>query len=246
LFDESTVPIATYNLPGGDNRANALARNGGVLFAVTEYHNDQSEVYALNISTSGSISLLDDINLPDDPTIYDAYVYRNYLHVATDKDTQEMIVIDISNPTDMEAVAAYNGSDVHDAYAVRANGTGFYLGRFQGSSIDEYLLITGTEGNPSGDPLDTYGADMGSPGQGTVNAMDIDPVGCYAFMATDYQLKELQIRSARDKGVPEETYVDLDTDGQGIYYEMLTDRLYLTTSTGFHIFSPGPMTGACL
>ena len=245
-LDVSTVPIATYNLPGDNNRANALARRGSTLFVGTDYHEEQSEVYALNIATAGSITLLDDLDLADDPTVYDAYVHGNYLHLATDKDTQEMIVIDVSDPTDMELNAAYNGTDVHDAYAVRANGTGFYLGRFQGSSIDEYLLITGTAGNPSNDPLDTFGADMGNPGQGTVNAMDVDPVGCYAFMATDFQLKELQIRSARDKGVPEEKYIDLDTDGQGIYYNMMNDRLYMTTGTGFHIFAPGSNTGACL
>ena len=245
-LDEFTVPIASFDLLGGSNRANTLVRNGTTLFVGADYHTGQDEVYALNISTPGTITELGGYDIADNPSVSDAYVVGNFLHLATDNNTQEMIVLNVSDPANMAFNSAYNGVDVHDGTAVRAGGTGFYLGRFQGSSIDEYLLITGTGGNPSNNPIDTHGADMGSPGQGTVNSLDIDPYGCYAFIATDFQLKELQIRSASHKTVEEETYVDLDTDGQGVFYNSLNDHLYMTTSTGFHIFIPGSRKSSCL
>jgi len=97
---------------------------------------------------------------------------------------------------------------------------------------------------PSTDPVDTFGADMGSNGEGNVNAMAMDPIGCYAFMATNFSSKELQVRSARHQTVEEVAYKDLSPGGNGIFYNMMNDRLYMATNTGFYIFAPGP-NGDC-
>ncbi|MDD3896856.1 MAG: hypothetical protein PHU04_03385 [Candidatus Peribacteraceae bacterium] len=238
-LNAETVPVATYNLPGGVNRGMALFRKGSVLYAGAQGDPDASELYALDISDPNAITLMDELNIPDDPTVFDIYASGIYAYLATSKDAQEMIVADISNPSAMSEHAAYNATDANDGLSVRASGTGFYLGRSQGSAIDEYLLVLGDNGVPSANLADTFGADMGSNGEGSVNAMTMDPVGCYAFMATDFSSKELQIRSARHKTVEEVAYKNLSTSGNGIFYNMMNDRLYMATSTGFHIFFPG-------
>ncbi len=244
-LDAATVATATYDIPGDTNRATSLARKGSTLFVGAKTDFDESEFYALDISDPTSITLRDELDIADDPTIYDVYVRGDYAYLATDKDTQEIIVVDISNFSDLSVHSAYNATDVQDGYAVRATSTGFYLGRAEGSAIDEYLLITGEDGVPSSDPADTHGADMGSGGEGTVNAMDMDTLGCYTFIATDFSSKELQIRSARYKSVLEETYVDFGGDARGVHYDMMNDRLYAATSSGFHILTPGE-GGNCL
>ena len=231
----STVPLESYNIPGDTNRALALARKGDVLFIGAKGDGSESELYSFDISNSGSISLLDELNIDGDPTIYDIYVSGNYAYLATDKNTQELITIDVSDTSDMYAYDSMNAYDVHDGYAVRAMGTGHYLGRFGGGSIDEYILNVGSGGHPG---VNSYTADIGD----TVNAMDIDAVGCYAFLATDFFPKELQIRSARYTNVQEETYVDMPNDARGVYYNLLNDLLYVSTSSGMHIFESGPGT----
>ena len=231
-----TAPIATYDLPG-NARGMALYRKGSILYVGTQGSASDSEFYSFDISDPAEITPLhvDGFNITENPTIFDVYVSGNYAYLGTSMETQEMIVIDISSPSAMVEHEAYNGTGPNYGLSVRASGTGFYLGRSEGGAIDEYILITGSNGTP--DPASgpgTYGVDIG----GSVNAMSMDPLGCYAFMATDFIYKDLQIRSARHKTVEEVSYLNLDAEGEGIFYNMMNDRLYLTTSTGFYIFSP--------
>ena len=237
----STPTLATYDIPGGINRAKALFAKNGTLYVGATGDASESEFYALDISSSGSITLLGSLNITGMPNIFDVYVRGNYAYLATSKDTQEMIVVDVSSPSSMSQHASYNATDVHDAYAVRSTSTGFYLGRTLGASIDEYVLVTGSGGTPSANVSNTYGADMA----GVVNAMDVDPLGCYMFMATGFSTKELQIRTARYKTVVEEASVNLTNNANGVMYDLLKDRLYVTTNTGMLIFDPGTATGAC-
>ncbi len=244
-LNAATVPIASYDIPGGTNRGTALARKGTTLLAGALGDADESEFYALDISNPAQIMLTGEFNIAENPTVNDVYVSGIFAYLATASDIHEITIIDVSDPAAMQLHAAYNALDAHDGMAVRSSGTGFYLGRAAGAAIDEYLLITGSGGVPSTNPLNTYGADLGAAGEGAVNAMAVDTLGCYAFLATDYTYKEMQVRSARYKTIPEEAYIDLASDARGVFYDMMTDRLYVSTNTGFLIFTPGT-GGDCL
>jgi hypothetical protein len=235
----STVPIATYNLPGGADRGVAMARKGATLLVGADGGSGEGNFFTFNIADPNTIDLLDFYEVADDPSVFDIGVKGNYALLATGRDIEELVVMDISSPSALAQHASYNAVDVHDGTAARAYGTGFYLGRAAGTTIDEFLMIIGAGGTPSGAPSDTSGADMGAGGEGTVNDMAIDTLGCYVFLATDSSSKELQIRNARSKDIPEEQYVDLTTDARGVYYDMMADRLYVSTNTGFTIFLPG-------
>jgi len=243
-LDSSTVPRATYNVPGG-GRVRALVRYGSILFVGATGMDNESEFYAFDISNPDSIALIGELAIEDDATVNDIFLRGQYAYLATSRDAQELIVIDVTNPSDMRLHAAYNAVDAQDGTAVRGTATSFYIGRAYGSAIDEFLLITGSEGVPSSNPIDTYGADMGSAGEGHVHAMDIDLLGCYAFIATDFSQKQLQIRSAASTEIPELAYRRLAGPARGVRYDPMKDRLYVATNTGFHIFT-APDQSPCL
>lgn len=231
----STSPIATYNIPGGNDRGLSLAVKGNFLFAGADANGSQSEFYVFNISTGSLITLVDELNITGNHSVNDIFIRGDYALLATDSDTAELTVIDISDPSNVVEHAAYNATSVEDGLGARLAGTGFYVARSTGAS-DEYVLITGSGGWPSTDPAKSFGANIG----GGVNAMDMDPLGCYAFLATSNTSKELQIRSARYKTVDEEAYEDHTTgNGRGIYYDVTTDNLYLATESGFYVYEPG-------
>jgi len=236
-LDESTATIATYDLPGDTDRAISLAHRGGVLVVGARGDADESELYTFDISNPNAITLLDELSIDDAPSINDIYVVGGYAYLATSANIQELMVIDISNPSDISIHAAYNAIDVQDGTAIRGTSTDFFLGRSNGNAIDEFLLITGSDGVPSTDLGDTYGADMGSIDEGHVYSMDTDLLGCYAFVGTDSSQKSLQIRDSHSTDIQEEAYVTLSGPARGVHYDMMTDRLYVTTSTGFHIFT---------
>jgi hypothetical protein len=240
-FNGDTVPVVTYDLPGGDNRGRAMSRKGSTLLVGADGGSGEGNFFTFDISDPAQIDLLDSLSLEDDPAVLDIGVKGDYAVLANGRDVQELSVIDISAPSNIQLHAGYNAIDVHDGTAARYYGTGFLLGRDVGGTIDEYLLVIGAGGTPSGAGADTHGADVA----GTVNAMAIDTLGCYAFLATDFDSKELQIRSARDKNVPEVDYVDLESAARGVFYDMITDRLYVSTNTEFLIFLPGT-GGDCL
>ena len=242
ILTSGSSAVTGYNLPGGLNRGRSLYRKGNNLYVGASGDASESEFYSFSISSTGVLTLLDSLDLTDNPAVYDVYVADNYAYLATDRDVQEMMVVNISDPSNLVLWTAYNATDVHDGYAVRQAGTGYYLGRQAGGSIDEYALITGSGGIPSVSPSKTYGVDIGD----SVNAMDLDLSGCYAFMATSFNNKELQIRSAKDKTVPEIAYINMPNDAQGVFYEGVNDLLYVTTNTGMAIFAPGSGTGSCI
>ena len=244
-LDGATTPRATYDILGGTDRAISLARRGGVLLVGAKGDADESEFYTFDISNPDAITPLGELNIADAPSINDIFVIGHYAYLATSADIQELMVIDISNPSSPAIHAAYNAIDVQDGTAICGTSTGFFLGRAQGNAIDEFLLITGSDGVPSTDPGDTYGADMGSIGEGHVNAMDTDLQGCYAFIGTDSSQKSLQIRNGRSTDITEEAYVTLSSPARGVHYDVMTDRLYVTTNTGFHIFTTSG-DGPCL
>lgn len=236
------TPLATYDLPGATDRGKSLDRSGSGLFVGANGLAGESEFYSFDITSSGSITLLDEIAVLDNGTVNDVFIKGNYAYMATTVNSQEIKVIDISNASSLVEHAGYDAvpgfSNTENGLSVRQSNTGYYLGRSVGASIDEYILVKGSGGTPG---TSTYGADL----SGAASAMDMDPLGCYAFLATDFASKELQIRDAKDQLVPEIDFVDLSSNARGILYDFRNDLLYVATEDTLHIFEPGPSASTC-
>jgi len=234
----STTTMATYDLPGGDGRALSLAVRKPYLFVGAKSDASEDEFYVFNLSTGSELNLVDSINLDSNPNVYDVFVRDDYAYLATDHSTAELIVLDISDPSSVVTHSLFNAANSQDGNGARAFGTGFYIARATGAA-NEFFLVTGSGGVPKAS--DSYGANIG----GNVNAMDMDPLGCYAFLATSNTTEELQIRNGRHKTVDEESTDNLTTgEARGIHYDLLEDRLYLATESGFYIYVPGS-NGTC-
>jgi type II secretory pathway pseudopilin PulG len=123
--------IGSYNASGGRNML-AVDVVGTVAFLGRDQSN-QDEIWAIDVSTPSSPSLLDSLSYSSD--INDVVVSGNYLYAATDNNSAEMAVFDISNPSAISYVTGVNSGGNNNAETIAITGSLVALGEAGGNEL---------------------------------------------------------------------------------------------------------------
>lgn len=230
--------LASYNLPG-TARAKSLALIGTTLAVGAAQDATEKELYAFDVSVSTGVTLLGSV---DDSAAVEGIVPRgSRLYIASATDAAELRVADLTDPEAplLATGSGYNLTDVQDGLSVAYSGTAAVLGRALGAAIDELVLFDVQSSYvPSTPPgpwtLDTAGA---------VNAIEFEPGGRYAFVASDGTAKQLRVmdvyRWENGGGSAEKGFYTVAVgNGRGLAYDAWQDRVYLVTNTQFLVLAP--------
>jgi hypothetical protein len=146
-----------------------LVRNGGTNFMVFDVTNPAAPVLRGSLTLTG--------------TTMDVAVSGNYAYVSNQDNTQELQVVDISNPDAPRVVGIYNAPGASNANGVAVVGSTVYLAR--ASSVnDEFLVINASV--PTAPTL-IGSVDLGA------TAYDVAIVGNAAYVASGSNTQELQV-----------------------------------------------------
>lgn len=164
IMEESGAFDASGNQDGNDvyvvGDTVYLVRDGG------------TEFYVIDASDIENPVELDSLNLSGDAN--DVVVLGDFAYVATDNNSEELVVIDVSDPSDVSEVATYNLPGNDNALSVAISGNTLLLGRGV-SSRDELNVFNVTI--PTSPSL-IGGMDIPN----DVNSIQIS--GSHAFLAT--------------------------------------------------------------
>lgn len=231
--------LGSFNLPG-EGLGRSIALFGSTLFVTSGEDAIADQLYSLSISNPAQITLLDSTH--DDGGYLGISLHNGYAYIASSEDVSELVVADVYTPSDLRVAAGsgYNLTDTPDGLAVAAFGTSALLGRSVGDTIEELVLFDIANNPVPSPPPGPWYHDIG----GNVVALDTDPTGRYAFLATDKDAKQFQVVDLWKfvSGLPPEAAYKSTTTGvgRGVKYDILRDRTYFTTTNAFIIYKPAP------
>ncbi|MDD5026771.1 MAG: hypothetical protein PHH13_05375 [Candidatus Peribacteraceae bacterium] len=231
--------LGSFNLPG-EGLGRSLALFGSTLFVTSGEDAAVDQLYSLSVSNPTQITLLDSVH--DDGGYFDISLHNGYAYIASSEDVSELVVADVYTPSDLRVAAGsgYNLTDTPDGLAVAAFGTSALLGRSVGDTTEELVLFDIADNPVPSPPPGPWYHNIG----GNVTALDTDPTGRYAFLATDKDEKQFQVVDLWKfvAGLPPEAAYKSTTTGvgRGVKYDILRDRTYFTTTNAFIIYKPAP------
>lgn len=240
----SSKLVTSYNLPGsGLGRSMALRSATLIVGALESAVSGQDELYAFDVSDDDAVILQDSIN--DTSGFLDIAVTGTSAFLATTNNGAELKAARVDQPAALVLPVneGYNATDVQDGTSIAVSGTSAVLGRSFGSVIEELMLLDleGGGGFPAPPPGPWF-HEVG----GSVNDMVLDPTGCLAFVASDFNEEEFQIVRIRRTLLPEvAVYNATSGAGRGIAYDTARDRVFLVTNTAMHVLKPASGSIAC-
>jgi hypothetical protein len=137
ISDENnpTIVGGGFDTPGVQN-GRGIYVVGDTAYLATQ-GGPSADFFVLDINDPFSISQYDSINL--DATGFDIQVLGDYAYVATSGNTQELQVIDVSNPNNISPVGSYNTPGGADGQSIFVEGTTVYL--TTNDSSDEFYIL---------------------------------------------------------------------------------------------------------
>lgn len=225
-----TSPIATYDIPGGAGRVSSLKRDGHYLYVGANANASEDELYILDMTTGSTLTLVDSYDVGNVGSINDIDIKKEKAYLATD-DLNEIIILDVSDPTSIEAVGASSLESVAGASAIQYNSP--YLYASYGSSIyDEFYKVTLYEKLAS-----MTGAVTVEEGA-AISDMEATYNNCFAFNATSHTSKEVDIYAISGTGASSTETINLPTSARTLHYDVVNDVLFVGTKDHYYIYSP--------
>ena len=186
------------------NSGNATANGTAVAFAgnrvyLARANSAGREFYIFDVSSPAAPALLGQRDLNGTPN--DIAISGNYAYVASTDNSQELQIIDISDPatinqpgklTTVDLTAGNSGDATADALSVAVSGTYLLMTRGGG---DEFLIFNLASPSAPGSPV-------GRTNTLTGTASDLDTSGNYAYVASTDNAAELQIVDITTKTAP--------------------------------------------
>jgi hypothetical protein len=227
---------ATINVPGSSKARSIVVVNDTLYIASLE-DSTEAEFFSYDVSDLGSIAMLDD--LEDTGSSHAQIVLHNgYAYTGNSNDLLELRVVDAFDPSDLQFAVGegYNVPDIPNGTSVAAFGEYILLGRLQGDLTEELHLFDVSES-----PVPSAAPSNAEAGQ-SVNALDAEPTGTYAFAATEHDNQELLVLdidlfAGGDNPITEvwDTGTGL---GRGVMYNASHDRVFLMTNTAVILLKP--------
>ncbi|MBL7159120.1 hypothetical protein ISS85_01470 [Candidatus Microgenomates bacterium] len=183
-----------YNILGsgdiaGKRGAQDVFVAGEYAYLVTYSVPSGDEFYIFDITDpSGELVLKGSLNF--DATVNAVYVVDNFAYLATNKNDQELIVINVSDPQNPQEVGFYNATKVDpvNGMDVWVDGTKVYFSTAKNPQGEEFIVLEADTSDPYNVTLSRLGS---APINDNVNSIFID--GNYAYLATSDTNNELQI-----------------------------------------------------
>lgn len=222
--------VGSYDAPGSaDGYAVEIV---GTTAYLVQTNSGSDEFISINISNPASPSYRDSINMSN--TCNEIVVIGNYAYVASDDDSQELKIVNVSNPNNVFQVGSYNASGNNNAESITGAGNYLYLGREGSGQVLSFSLTNPT--NPS--LLDTYTA------TDDVRDMDLGNNDSYLFLATDDNGQELQILDVSNPSSMSllGTLNNGNNDLNGVDYDATLDRAIVvgdSNSAEVQVIQPG-------
>lgn len=210
-----------YNMTGNTN-ANGVYVVGSRLYVTRDAGSDK-EFYVFDVTDPNDMELLGTYEMG--VTGVDVIVSGDYAYVATASDTQELIILDISNPAVITKKAGYNiANSTTDARSITSHDNLVYLGMENGS-----LYIFDVTNASSPQLVGVYTT------SGSINDIFFLSDPSCLFLATTNQSLGFIVVSVSNPAAPA-LIGSYSVGGQlnGVTYDSATNRVFLTTdlSTG--------------
>ncbi len=223
----------------GDSRARSLGYFNGSLFVGAREDGVEHELYSYTAS-GGNFTLLDSYD--NAGGFMDLKIHQAYAYSGNTQDVSELRVMDIFDPANLVDApgVGYNVTDIYDGNAIETYGTAAFLGRLDGSSIEEFVMFDIADSVVPSPPPGPWYYEVG----GNAEDIVVEPGGRYVFLASGHPAKELQVIDPNllSGGKPAELdyYDSPNGAAKGVFYDMLKDRVFLATNDAFEIIQPGP------
>lgn len=212
--------VATRKL-GGNAQANGVYVTNNQAYLVT---NSQSgaDFFIYDVTTPTNPSLLGSLDLGGDGN--KVFVLGNYAYVATTVNSQEMKIINVSNPAAPILAGSFNTATNADARSVFVVGQTAYLVTNNNTTGVGYELYSINVTNPAAPTL-LGGLNLGS------SARDLFISGNYAYIASTNTAQELQIANITNPASPilAGTYNAIGNN-QGTSIYAIGTTIYLNTN----------------
>lgn len=240
----SPTLVTSYNLPG-NGLGTSLALGWYNLYVGTTFSATagQYELYSFDITNSGSLVLKGTVN--DTDTVNAIALSGTSAYIGSSLDTGELRVMKATSTGGLGIVGAYNVSDrTLNGLSMAVSGTSAILGTEKGTTIQEMVMFNiGNGGVPSGASSGPWYHET----SGSLLDVDMDPYRCYTFVAASSGRKAFQVVDMRNKTTLPELYSYNATTGlgRGLTYDLVRDRIILTTDSAILIFKPGTSGGTC-
>jgi|GEM_PF-1639627 hypothetical protein len=167
------------------------------------------EFYSIDVSTPSSPSLLDSVELSYN--INALVSDGTEVYAATDDNSQELWVVDVSTPATLSALGGHDLGGASPGLAIALSGDMLALGRQNSTSSEFVLFDVSTPASPS-----VYSeTEAGS----SVNGVDYNG-GTHAYLATDDPNEEFQRWSVDDPTMPfHDSSYDLGANGNDVWFD---------------------------
>lgn len=188
-------------------------------------------LYAYDVTNTSSPVLQSYYDSGDD--INDMTISGNYAYLATDNNSKEMIVVDVSDLNDLQEVGSYNADSNSNAYSIFVSSTRAYLGtdKNKGSNDPEfYILDISTPSSPV-----LVNANSWFNTEQRINSIFVKDN--YAYLATVHNSSELWVLDTSNESniSTADTYNSSgNNDGRDVYVE--GNYAYLTNGNGNDLF----------
>ena len=217
-WDTATNRAGCYNASGNSDGLR-VAISGTHAFVVRDGGNP--DFLSLNITSPSTPTLADSLALSGSPQ--DVFVSGDYAYVASTG--TELLVIDISDPTDISEVGSLNLSGGDDAVAVYAVGTTVYLTR---ADDNLYVIDASTASSPS----ESGSIDVGSTGN---DIFVLDNNGYYVSSDNNPEVSIIDITSPGSMTV--DASINLSGNSNALAVDGFTDTLLIGRADGsLHIY----------
>ncbi|MBN1617773.1 hypothetical protein JW887_00320 [Candidatus Dojkabacteria bacterium] len=212
--------VGTIDISGNLDAQKVYVRNfGGVDVAYIAASDNQ--MYLYNVTNPASPVLLDTFN--PGATIYDFVISENYMYLATASNTKELIVVDVSDSSNISEVGSYDSAGNTDGSAVWINGINLFLGTKSSSSTELYVLNISDPASV----LLVSGFEVGS----DINSIDGD--GNYLYLGTSNNSKELTILNVQNLlSISEVGSLDIASNNDTVDIDFDFGYVYLVNGNG--------------
>ena len=139
--------------------------------------------FVVSVSDPLNINVFGSMTLTGGPR--DIVVNGNYAYVASTNNSQELQIVDVTNPASPSLAGTYNASGTANAFSVAVSGLTAFLAKDTSSSAEFFSINISNPSSPSLRDTLEFGSAM--------NGIAI--VGNYAYISTDSNTQELAVVS---------------------------------------------------
>jgi hypothetical protein len=129
----------TYNTAGNFDDEDVYEKDGKA-YLVTDNNSSGAELYILDVTNNQSPRLLGSLDIGSG--VNSVVVYGTYAYLATDDNSKEVQIVNVTNPASPSVVASYNITGNSDALDIAVNENNVYV--LQGSALYAYSKTSPT------------------------------------------------------------------------------------------------------